>query len=443
MQLSKSYILYIVLQLCLFSSNVYCDEAGEFDDAAPSTQKLESINSFFYLSTEENLDSPSVQAKPNEQFFTKIQPYGYKEEDERNNQEAIFYKRLVAMLLLKLVKQRVGDRLIGTFSVEASPSQLEYLQNFINGQGSIREVDRILESVIKPPQYSTCHYMAEMSHYFNLLTEHLTYYLSVMKKHWDITVILFIVICSFMILRRQRFSRGLVIFLSIDVIFIISFFITWWRLVQEAEIKLMAAQAQFAEMPIACQPHKMGIWDKMIASVWSTNDCEKYYETLMTNPRLQVTPAYALTYFLSTTIFQPLSYLGLVISEFIDNATSKLNIFYKFPIVITLFLSFCICIVLIPFSLIGGSINLGIGPFFKFGMKGRTKAIERPEYIDRIYENTSSQKRLEGSEKIKQITLTQDNDPAGGDAHHADEKCGKCVASDDEKEKKEKGDGDC
>lgn len=55
----------------------------------------------------------------------------------------------------------------------------------------------------------------------------------------------------------------------------------------------------------------------------ATNDCEKYYETIMTNPRLQVTPALALTHFLSTAIFQPVSYFGLVISEFVDNATGK------------------------------------------------------------------------------------------------------------------------
>lgn len=55
----------------------------------------------------------------------------------------------------------------------------------------------------------------------------------------------------------------------------------------------------------------------------ATNDCEKYYESMMTNPRLQVTPAFALTYFLSTTILQPVSYFGVVISEFVDNATSK------------------------------------------------------------------------------------------------------------------------
>lgn len=113
----------------------------------------------------------------------------------------------------------------------------------------------------------------------------------------------------------------------------------------------MAAQAQFTEMPIACQPHKMNLWDKMVASfscvypmldildildvfeilmciVWClfisvTNDCEKYYETIMTNPRLQVTPAFAMTHFLSKTIFQPFSYLGIIVSEFLDNATSE------------------------------------------------------------------------------------------------------------------------
>lgn len=157
---------------------------------------------------------------------------------------------------------------------------------------------------------------------------------------------------------------------------------------------------------------------KLLYLIIDTNDCEKYYETLMTNPRLQVTPALALTHFLSTAIFQPLSYFGLVISEFIDNATSKwissrsmtfkfkrlsnnvaivmynvtyystgkLNFFYKLPITLALFISFCICLVLLPFFLFGGSINLGIGPFFRFGIRGRERPIERRERIDRIHE---------------------------------------------------------
>lgn len=431
--------IYIIFYLCALFLNVHCEEADTFDDVTPVGPELRNIHSFFYMSNEEDLPNPA--AKKNEQSLTVAQPCSCRELDERNTQEAIFYKRLIAILLSNLAIQRIDDRLIGTLNIEASSSQFEYLQNFINGQGSIREVDRILDNAIKQSEYSACHYMAEASYYFNLFTskasDHLMYYLSFMKEHWDITIISFTVIVSFMILRRQKWSRGLLIFLMIDVIFVISFFITWWRLIQEAEIKFMAAQAQFAEMPIACQPHKMSLWDKMVASVFSTNDCEKYYETIMTNPRLQVTPALALTHFLSTVFFQPISYFGLVISEFVDNATGKLSFLYKFPIVIALFLSFCVCIILIPFSWIGGSINFGIGPFFKFGMKGRENSKEKQERIERVYEETSSKKRLKHSEKLKQITLGQD--PAGGDAGtvHLREKRKKCKCDN------KSGDGKC
>ncbi|KYM81309.1 SAP domain-containing ribonucleoprotein [Atta colombica] len=196
---------------------------------------------------------------------------------------------------------------------------------------------------------------------------------------------------------------------------------------QEAEIKLMAAQAKYREMPIACQPHKMNFLDRMTEWLLPTNNCEKYYETIMTNPRLQVTPALVLTHLFTTVIFQPLTYFGLIISEFIDNATSKLNFLYKFLITIALFLSICICIILIPFSWIGGSINFGFGPFFRFGMKGRQNSNQNQgDRIERIYEEVSPKRRLKDSGKMKQNMLRQnngnakENNLAGGDAdmHH-------------------------
>jgi len=83
--------------------------------------------------------------------------------------------------------QRIDDGLIGTLNIEISSLQFEYLQSFLNGQGSIREVDRILINVIKQSKYSTYHYMAEASYYFNLFvnktSEHLMYYISFMKEH--------------------------------------------------------------------------------------------------------------------------------------------------------------------------------------------------------------------------------------------------------------------
>ncbi|XP_024891831.1 uncharacterized protein LOC112467431 [Temnothorax curvispinosus] len=346
-----------------------------------------------------------------------------RELDERNTREAIFYKRLIAILLSNLAIQRTDDDgSIGRLNIEASSSQFEYLRNFVNGQGSIREVDRILKNAIKRPAYSACDYMAVFSvflsgasYYFNLFTSKASEYWTLMNEHWDITIIAFTLVAGLIILRRQRWSRGLLIFLMIDVVFVISFFITWWRLIQEAEIKLMAAQAQFAEMPIACQPDKMSLWDKMWEKIAATNDCERYYETIKTNPTLQVTPAFALTHFVTTTFVQPLSYFGSVMSEFVDNATSKLNFVYKFPVVIALFSSFCVCVILIPFFWIGGSINFGFGPFFKFGIKGRRRnSNEKKERIERIYEEISPRMRLKDSDKTKRITSGRDNDPAAG-----------------------------
>ena len=43
----------------------------------------------------------------------------------------------------------------------------------------------------------------------------------------------------------------------------------------------------------------------------------------MTNPKLQVTPALVVTHLLTTVIFKPLAFVGLVISEFVENATSE------------------------------------------------------------------------------------------------------------------------
>ncbi|XP_012063628.1 PREDICTED: uncharacterized protein LOC105626947 [Atta cephalotes] len=424
--------IYVVAYLCVFFLNVYCEK----DDVIPSTPELTEIQSFFYMFAKEDLTSPVAEKNESLTISQSCSDlYNYKELAKQNTQEAIFYKRLIAILLSKLKMQKIDDRLVGALTIEVFSSELEYLQKFVNGQGSIREVDRILINAITGSEYSACDYMAEAFYYFNLLlsktsenliyyispTENLMYYISLIKYHWDITIIFFTVIASFMILRRQKLSRGLIIFLIIDVIFVISFVINWWRLIQEAEIKLMAAQAKYREMPIACQPHKMNFLDRMTEWLLPTNNCEKYYETIMTNPRLQVTPALVLTHLLTTVIFQPLTYFGLIISEFIDNATSKLNFLYKFPIIIALFLSICICIILIPFSWIGGSINFGFGPFFRFGMKGRQNSNQNQgDRIERIYEEVSPKRRLKDSGKMKQNMLEQNNDLAGGDAdmHH-------------------------
>lgn len=57
---------------------------------------------------------------------------------------------------------------------------------------------------------------------------------------------------------------------------------------------------------------------------------------------------------------------------------------------ILLIVTICGGMLLLPLVLIGGSINFGIGPLFKFGIKGRRKSCERQERIDRIHEVSGS-----------------------------------------------------
>lgn len=76
--------------------------------------------------------------------------------------------------------------------MEASSSEFNYLKDFVEGQGSIREVDRILDSIIKQSHYPASYYVSEMSYYFNVLLESLIQCTSVIKEHvrinniWDL-----------------------------------------------------------------------------------------------------------------------------------------------------------------------------------------------------------------------------------------------------------------
>ena len=108
--------------------------------------------------------------------------------------------------------QRIDDRLVGALTIEVFSSELEYLQKFVNGQGSIREVDRILINAITGSEYSACDYMTEAFYYFNLLlsktsenliyyispTENLMYYISLIKYHVRIFIVyIYIYICIY------------------------------------------------------------------------------------------------------------------------------------------------------------------------------------------------------------------------------------------------------
>lgn len=100
---------------------------------------------------------------------------------------------------------------------------------------------------------------------------------------------------------------------------------------------------KFSDIPISCQPDKMNLWHKFVSFfckyigtlknalesychlsiVVAKDDCEQYYETVMSNPKLKITPAFALSHFITTVVLHPVTHIGTVISGFINNATGN------------------------------------------------------------------------------------------------------------------------
>ncbi|XP_031772428.1 chloride channel CLIC-like protein 1 isoform X2 [Apis florea] len=288
-----------------------------------------------------------------------------KQANNYSSHEAIFYKRLINLLLSNIHIQNEDEvSITGILEIEISHSQMEILKNFHIHQTSLKEIDDIFSNTIRKPQYN---YMSGVTNILDILHRGFRTILQTVQEHQDGTIIIFtmLIVCS--TFRMITWGRRFPIFSIIQVIFILSFFMTWWQLIKEAEVKSIAAQMKFSEIPISCQPNKMSLWNKFV-SFFDNDDCEKYYETKMTNPKLKITPALALSHFLSTIILHPISHVGSTISIFINNATENLSWGQSWIMKLILFLCVCLVIVSIPFYLSRASFNLGLGPFFKLGI---------------------------------------------------------------------------
>ncbi|XP_076686904.1 uncharacterized protein LOC143378807 isoform X2 [Andrena cerasifolii] len=293
------------------------------------------------------------------------------ETDDHSSREKIFYKRLVNMLLSNLkilAKDEVST--VGILEIEVSHSQMEILQNFQIQKISLREIDEILSNIIRKPQPD---HLAGAVHIFDVLLKSFSVALEIIQQHPDSAVIVFAMIMLGLMFRMIKRGQGFPMFIVIQIIFVMSFFMTWWQLLQEAEIASIAAQMKFANVPISCQPDKMSMWDKFVSLISSNEDCEKYYQAIMSNPKLKITPAFALSHFITTVILHPITHMGTVVSVFIDNATDNLPWAYAWLVKCILYLCVGFVIIILPICISGASISVILGPLFRFGIDCRKK----------------------------------------------------------------------
>lgn len=371
MKYSREFIFLSIhiLAIILFTN---CEDENYFENIE-DTEELIDPHSFFYdkqsktMIKDIKVDMVKVMQNNNED---QNNLKSSKQANNYSSHEAIFYKRLINLLLSNIHIQNEDEvSIIGILEIEISHSQMEILRNFHIHKTSLKEIDDIFSNVIRKPQYN---YVSGVMNILDILHKGFRTILQTIQEHQDGTIIIFtmLIVCSTfrMIIWGRRFS----IFSIIQVIFILSFFMTWWQLIKEAEVKSIAAQMKFSEIPISCQPDKMNMWNKFV-SLFYNDDCEKYYETIMTNPKLKITPAFVLSHFITTIVLHPIIHIGSIISIFINNATENIPWTYGWIIKCMLFLCIGFVIITIPFYLSGASFNLGFGPLFKLGISHEKK----------------------------------------------------------------------
>ncbi|XP_043524729.1 chloride channel CLIC-like protein 1 isoform X1 [Frieseomelitta varia] len=388
---------------------VHCEHENFFEDTRDS-EELVDPHSFFYdkhsKTVTKDIKMDIIQSN---EVKNELSPY--KPVDDHCNHEAtvIFYKRLINLLLSNIRIEDENEVLIkGSIEIEVSHSQIEILKNFHIEKTSLREIDEILSNIIQQPHYN---YMFGVIYMCDILHKGFQTVLKTVQEHPDGTIIIFAMLMVCLTFKMLRRGQKLPIFYIIQIILVLSFFMTWWQLMKEAEIKSIAAQMKFSEVPISCQPDKMSLWQKFI-SFFSNDDCEKYYEIIMSNPKLKITPAFALSHFITTVILHPVSHMGTVISDFINNATDNLPWTYGWIVKCMLFLCVGFVIIMIPFFLSGASFNLGLGPLLRFGIshegkneKGNTlRSLENREPVQVILQvaHGTDVQQIQDMPKVKQ-----------------------------------------
>ncbi|XP_057335071.1 uncharacterized protein LOC130673873 isoform X1 [Microplitis mediator] len=362
-ELNNNLKIFIVLLIC---KTVNC-----FIDPTLETKKNRDHyidpHSIYYNKYTQQLEVSSHLKKPTDVITTEQSFDAFNVNVNRNNDipDELFSRRFVNLLLEATSFEKNGNLLTSSLTVELTTTDLIKLKNFAIGKSTIREIDSIIGHIfIKPEKiYAQNTYLS---------IKEFIYFLII---HKEITLITIVVLWISWIILTTKWNMLKITLIILLTVFAASFIITWLQLLREAEIKLTVKQVQFTQVPIQCNPHKMSWWDKLWTAWSSVDECQKYYEAMMENPFLQVTPAQALSKMIATCVVTPVGLIGHAVGDFVNNATKNL----WFPIQMVVAPLLIIGIILITGMVLvvlgGGSLNLwGFGPFSVFSLCGRTES---------------------------------------------------------------------
>ncbi|KAL2742470.1 chloride channel CLIC-like protein 1 isoform X3 [Vespula maculifrons] len=377
----KSFIFICIIIQCLISSSlVFCNnddtshsERDEIEhlsndmNSDPTNYDDFDKNIYDGKQTEDFIDPHSLyydrfnkkvieDVKSNSKEYNQVELLKGNNEDETVK---VYYKRLVMMLLLNANLKVNDDYVEGQLFIKGTVTQIEKLKKIETGNYSIKEIDVILSKILlEPSLFSNVSDVVDLYWIVQSVFEFINYYAYVI-----------IIVCSVLaiVILLRKLSLFWTLFSISIMVIIVSFYMTWWHLITEAEIKLAAAQVKYIEMPVACQPYKMSLWDKMKTYFFDDKECEKYYEARMINPKMQVTPALVISHLVFTVAMYPIPIIGEVISKFTNNVTAHLPSFIRYPVQVWCGLLLPLLFLGVIFIYKGGSVRFGL-PLFNFSL---------------------------------------------------------------------------
>ncbi|XP_014207900.1 uncharacterized protein LOC106638992 [Copidosoma floridanum] len=370
-----------------------------FDSASSDTfmeeeKEVVDPNSLFYSRQKKKVVIPERYESSNELEIRYESNEYYTYCNDRSYE--VFARRLINILLKNARLKVHDDNVTGSVNIEANLQQLEILKGFGEGKISIRQLDSIIGDVIRQPP-------VDLLNEFFSYTDMLCFYLYERRKTFVSLLVSMIIIP--IIVKGTRTKLG-IITLLFSVITIISFVMTWMQLLQDAEIKLAAQRHMYYKMPDECATQDIGF----IASFklfWGIGkgDCLKYYEAIMNDPMLEVTPVHAFIHMCCKSISYPLLLFGKEFSHFTDAISDSLPWWIQ-PIAKPLIFSLTLLLVYsLTFILVGGKFGVRIGPLFHFYIHGREWGQSSIDY------NTSIRQPIEilqsETREIENITQTQ------------------------------------
>ncbi|PSN39622.1 hypothetical protein C0J52_13801 [Blattella germanica] len=287
----------------------------------------------------------------------------HKIEDAPAVQSELLYMRRFVNILLRTSKLKTDglpEDLDTTVRISVNLDQLGILQKFSKGSGrvSLQELDAVLSSVLLEPRKNV--FSSENFSWTPVAD---------LLRNKEMLLLLtlgLMPLVLFRLLKGHSFKKILMMFLLAT--FFLSYGVTYYRLYKKEEIRQFAAMKVNPDVPKECRSHAELTWrDKlfMLVSFSSRqNECQKYYEAVMMDPFVMITPTIVLSEMLSGFVLHPSGNLGHAIASFssaiLGNLPFGINyivLLASFFMVIFLIIALCGGVIRLPFFL--GSIEMG------------------------------------------------------------------------------------